>query len=133
MDHYFKIRSKRQSSMLSALLGSIGVIAAMYLGGVHEVVLRYMDTATSFLSLAGIGGNISTGSTNVKVYTQESMLQEMIDRSTENHQYLLLSVAGHVFNVSAGSKFYGEGGSYSFFTGGDFTRAYGTGDFSSEG
>ena len=119
--------------MLSTLLGSIGVIAAMYLGGVHEAVLRHLDISTSPLSLAWRGGNISTGSTNVKVYTQESMHQEMIDRSTENDQYLLLSVAGHVFNVSAGSKFYGEGGSYSFFTGGDCTRAYGTGDFSSEG
>ena len=48
-------------------------------------------------------------------------------------QMLLLGIVGHIFDVSDGSRFYGPGGGYSFFSGGDFTRAYATGDFSPSG
>ena len=41
----------------------------------------------------------------------------------QNGQPILLSVFGRVYDVTAGSKFYGEGGSYSMFAGRDVTRA----------
>lgn len=116
--------------MFSFLVGSFALIAALYLGRIDEVILKYVNTAASSSSFQLQSQNIST---NIKIYTQQSMQQEMDDRSTETDKHLLISVAGHVFDVSAGSKHYGEGGGYSFFVGGDYTRAYATGDFSSEG
>ena len=118
------------SNMISTMVGSIILIAALYLGRIDELILKFFNTANSSPSQLLQSQN---NSTNTKVYTQQSMQQEMNDRSTEDDKYLLLSLAGHVFDVSAGSKHYGEGGGYSFFVGGDYTRAYATGDFSSEG
>ena len=46
---------------------------------------------------------------------------------------ILLSILGTVFDVSKGEKHYGVGGSYSFFTGKDGTRAFVTGDFTEAG
>lgn len=45
---------------------------------------------------------------------------------------LYLAIDGRVYDVSAGSKFYGEGGSYSSFVGTDATRAFATGCLSEE-
>lgn len=42
---------------------------------------------------------------------------------------LYLSFLGTVYNVSKGEKYYGPGGSYSFFAGKDATRAFITGEF----
>ena len=36
---------------------------------------------------------------------------------------------GEVFDVTKGARHYGKGGSYSFFTGRDGSRAFTTGDF----
>ncbi|XP_053310920.1 neuferricin [Spea bombifrons] len=44
-----------------------------------------------------------------------------------------LAVLGQVFDVRKGDTHYGPGGSYSFFTGKDASRAYVTGDFSEKG
>jgi hypothetical protein len=46
---------------------------------------------------------------------------------------LLLSIVNHVFDVTVGKKFYGLNGPYAGFTGRDATRAFATGDFSTEG
>ncbi|XP_066433073.1 neuferricin [Eleutherodactylus coqui] len=46
---------------------------------------------------------------------------------------LYLAVLGQVFDVHGGSKHYGPGGSYSFFTARDASRAYVTGDFTDGG
>lgn len=40
---------------------------------------------------------------------------------------LLLSIFGRVYDVTAGAKFYGEGGNYNMFAGRDVTRALSTG------
>jgi hypothetical protein len=40
---------------------------------------------------------------------------------------VLLSILGHVFDVTEGKKFYSEGGSYEKLARGDYTRAYATG------
>ncbi len=42
---------------------------------------------------------------------------------------LLLSIVGHVFDVSAGAQFYGPGKPYGSFARRDATRAFATGDF----
>jgi hypothetical protein len=39
------------------------------------------------------------------------------------------SIAGHVFDVTNGREFYGQGGGYEFFTFRDGSRAFTTGDF----
>lgn len=46
---------------------------------------------------------------------------------------LYLAVLGQVFDVQKGRKHYGPGGSYSFFTAKDASRAYVTGDFTEGG
>ncbi|XP_071992246.1 neuferricin [Engystomops pustulosus] len=46
---------------------------------------------------------------------------------------LYLAVLGQVFDVQKGMKHYGPGGSYSFFTARDASRAYVTGDFAEGG
>ncbi|KAM9319237.1 neuferricin [Gastrophryne carolinensis] len=46
---------------------------------------------------------------------------------------LYLAVLGQVFNVHKGSKHYGPGGPYSFFTAKDASRAFVTGDFTKQG
>ena len=38
-----------------------------------------------------------------------------------------LALMGKVFDVSAGAKYYGKGGSYAYFSGKDASRAYITG------
>ena len=45
---------------------------------------------------------------------------------------LLLSIVGHVFDVSAGAHFYGPGKPYGSFARRDATRAFATGDFESD-
>ena len=47
----------------------------------------------------------------------------------EHSDRLLLSIVGHVFDVSAGSRFYGSNKPYGSFVGRDATRAFATGDF----
>ena len=49
-----------------------------------------------------------------------------------DHGPLLLSIVGHVFDVSAGAHFYGPGKPYNSFTRRDATRAFATGDFESD-
>lgn len=44
-----------------------------------------------------------------------------------------LVIVGEVFDVRAGPSYYGKGGSYSFFTGGDGSRAFVSGDFTETG
>lgn len=46
---------------------------------------------------------------------------------------LYVAILGSVYDVSSGRKHYGPGGSYSFFSGKDATRAFVTGDFTESG
>ena len=112
-------------------MGFFVLIISLYLGRVDEVLFAFLATPAP-PSLKEQRSDIFT---NVKVYTKQSLQYEMEENksSTGSGKLLLLSVAGHVFDVSAGAKFYGEGGGYSFFVGGDYTRAFATGNFSREG
>jgi len=65
-----------------------------------------------------------------KVWKAEELAQH--DGSTEGKP-LLLAILGKVYDVSKGAKHYGKGGSYSFFSGRDGTRAFITGKFNAEG
>ncbi|GAX82131.1 hypothetical protein CEUSTIGMA_g9559.t1 [Chlamydomonas eustigma] len=47
----------------------------------------------------------------------------------KQHPRLYLAILGHVFDVTKGSRYYGENKSYSFFVGRDASRAFVTGDF----
>lgn len=42
---------------------------------------------------------------------------------------IYLAIKGHIYDVTNGKRFYGKGGSYSFFSGRDASRAYVTGCF----
>ncbi|KAM4702468.1 neuferricin [Discoglossus pictus] len=61
--------------------------------------------------------------------------REELSRYTggEGSPGIYLAVLGQVFDVQKGHKHYGPGGSYSFFTGKDASRAYVTGDFTETG
>lgn len=59
--------------------------------------------------------------------------EELSLASSENATHVYVSLLGHVFDVSKGRSYYGKGGGYAFFAGRDATRAFATGDFSSEG
>ena len=45
---------------------------------------------------------------------------------------ILLAINGTIYDVSAGRKFYGPGGSYSFFAGADASRAFVTNCFTED-
>lgn len=46
---------------------------------------------------------------------------------------IYLALVGHVFDVTKGREYYGEGGGYSFFSGIDGTRAFVSGNFTTDG
>jgi len=52
--------------------------------------------------------------------------------STGDAPRLLLSIVGHVFDVTAGRDFYGKAKGYGFFAGTDATRAFATGEFTND-
>lgn len=54
-------------------------------------------------------------------------------RGSSNDEHLWLAVLGHVFDVSAGQRFYAPGKSYHVLTGRDATLALATGDLGGEG
>eukprot|EP00591_Stephanopyxis_turris_P012020 CAMPEP_0195517650 /NCGR_PEP_ID=MMETSP0794_2-20130614/11184_1 /TAXON_ID=515487 /ORGANISM="Stephanopyxis turris, Strain CCMP 815" /LENGTH=167 /DNA_ID=CAMNT_0040646487 /DNA_START=169 /DNA_END=672 /DNA_ORIENTATION=- len=60
---------------------------------------------------------------NSQTITQE----ELASYNGKDGSPLYLSIDSRVYDVSAGTKFYGEGGPYNKFVGRDATRAYATG------
>ena len=46
---------------------------------------------------------------------------------------MLLSIAGEVYDVSAGQRYYGKGQAYHGLVGRDASRAFITGDFTPQG
>eukprot|EP00794_Sanderia_malayensis_P013747 gene13747-15183_t len=71
------------------------------------------------------------GNANEKLFTKEELAKYGALVTTTDKIYL--AILGKVFDVSAGKRHYGKGGSYSFFTGIDGTKAFVTGDFNKEG
>jgi hypothetical protein len=61
------------------------------------------------------------------IVSRQSLQSSKGDSST-----LLLSIVGHVFDVTAGPAFYGVDGGYAFFTGTDASRSFVTGDFEND-
>ncbi|KAI8922755.1 cytochrome b5-like heme/steroid binding domain-containing protein [Entophlyctis helioformis] len=66
------------------------------------------------------------GQPALRVFTPEELAQ--YDGSDPNKP-VYLAILGKVYDVTAGRSYYGKGGSYSFFSGKDATRAYITGCF----
>jgi len=69
----------------------------------------------------------TTSTTKPAVITRETLTAAHGDAPR-----LLLSIVGHVFDVSEGRDFYGKGGGYGFFAGTDATRSFATGDFTND-
>ena len=61
-----------------------------------------------------------------KVFTVSQLAQY---DGSDPEKPVYLAIKGKVYDVSAGRSYYGPGGSYSFFSGKDATRAYITGCF----
>jgi hypothetical protein len=64
------------------------------------------------------------------VSTPQNLPSKSLAFTTEDlaqYKYKYVAILGEVFDVSSKPETYGEGGSYSFFTGVDGTRAYATG------
>lgn len=61
------------------------------------------------------------------VYLTEAQLAK--HDGTDPKLPIYMAIDGQVFDVTEGRKFYGPGGSYSFFAGKDAARAYATGCF----
>jgi len=55
--------------------------------------------------------------------------RELLAKNQGMADELYLSIVGHVFNVTAGRRFYGGNTGYAFFAGRDATRAFATGNF----
>jgi predicted heme/steroid binding protein len=62
--------------------------------------------------------------TNLPTYTEDELLDF---GNGKDGKPILIGVLGHVYDVSAGKKFYGEDGDYSQFAGHDITYSLGTG------
>jgi hypothetical protein len=73
---------------------------------------------------SGIPPGATSGATDVPVYDDELKVKDG-EKSAE----LWLAIAGEVFDVGAGAKHYGPGGSYHGFVARDATRAFVTGKF----
>lgn len=91
---------------VSVLLVSIAVALYLY----------YSDSSKPFVPVA---------SSEATFISQETL--SAYGPSSETT--LALSIVGHVFDVSTGRRFYGEGGPYSGFAGRDATRSFATGVF----
>lgn len=64
------------------------------------------------------------------LFTQEDLAKYNGDKSGSK---IYLAFLGIVYDVSGGSKHYGPGGAYAFFSGKDATRAFVTGQFDNDG
>jgi predicted heme/steroid binding protein len=65
----------------------------------------------------------------VRVFTKE----ELAEHGAGSASGQWLAVLGHVYDVTAGGKFYAEGGGYAFFSGRDASAAFVTGKFEGDG
>lgn len=82
-----------------------------------------------FMVIAAIAlQHLEEGTTVAGVFTPDQLRQY----DGTNGKPLYLALLGEVFDVSKGSKHYGPGGGYSFFTGKDASRAFVTGDFKND-
>lgn len=72
----------------------------------------------------------SPSATKDKLFTKEELKQ--YDGKTQKKP-IYLAILGDVFDVTAGDRYYGPEGGYSFFAGIDATRAYVTGEFNPKG
>ncbi|KAL5278184.1 CYB5D2.2 family protein [Megaselia abdita] len=68
---------------------------------------------------------ITLGEGESKLFTKEELSKYI----GENDGPIYLSILGSIFDVTKGRKHYGEGCSYSFFTGKDASKAFVSGDF----
>ncbi|CAG0901387.1 unnamed protein product [Darwinula stevensoni] len=59
--------------------------------------------------------------------------EELALHDGRDERPIYLALLGRIYDVSAGRKHYGPGGSYAFFTGRDGSRAFVTGDFTDAG
>ena len=92
------------NKMISLLYGIIGFLISIF----------YFKFNVRFESYQNKTDTINS----IKVFSKHELKSE--DR-------VLLSILGHVFDVTEGKKFYSEGGSYEKLARGDYTRAYATG------
>ena len=83
-----------------------------------EILLRRDDP------LQGVDFDSEAQHTSLTTYTSKELSEYGDGR---DGRPLLLSVFGRVYDVSAGEKFYGDGGAYHMFAGKDVTKALCTG------
>ena len=71
----------------------------------------------------------------LKVQSGEFVIipNSLLESAKGNSSQLILCIVGHCFDVSEGKNFYGNDGGYHFFSGKDATRAFATGDFTTNG
>lgn len=104
------------------LLALLAIVIAMFVSPeLYDSVLRIVRL---YLPLGNSSKSIKT-----PVLTKAELAQY----TGKDGSRIYLAILGEVFDVTKGSKHYGEGGGYHFFTGRDATRAFVSGDFKEKG
>jgi predicted heme/steroid binding protein len=87
----------------------------------------------------GNSGGAVTKPTTMRIFTVEDLSKYSGAGKTHDgdddlsNTPIYLAIVGHVFDVTAGRAYYGDGGGYSFFSGTDGARAFVSGNFSEDG
>jgi len=74
-----------------------------------------------------------SGASLPATYSGQVLTKQQLSQHGQGSSTPWVSVLGHVYDVSTGMRYYGDGATYDFFTGKDGSRAYSTGQFDEEG
>lgn len=125
---------------LAAVLGSTGVLLARV--DYNLFFMKFFRNLSRSKARARLHGNkfamipVMLGIEEpMKINTDDAYAEDVMTVTREqlaemdgfDGAPLYLSIRGRVYDVSAGSKFYGEGGEYSDWVGRDASRSFGTG------
>lgn len=121
-----------------ALAAVVAFVAYSYRDAASTIITSSNLTTTTS---SGISSGSSSSSDPTALASQPAaaakpapvlITRETLAASQGEAPRLLLSIVGHVFDVSVGRSVYGQGGSYGFFAGTDATRSFATGDFEND-
>ena len=107
-------------------LPSYFILLSLFLGIVSLLATRF--NFNFFPPQYRTGHSLPDG---LQVFTKEQLAA--FDGSASETSLIYLAIVGHVYDVSRGRQFYGPSGGYSGFAAKDGTRAFVSGNFTTEG